>query len=85
MQEHDSLRHLQVQQYVAGRAGDHGTLVLQLHFCTAAAPKLVNSSYAPQSHLSADAGTIQFCIFQMVPWYFRLLFHTMRLQVDGKV
>lgn len=71
-----------MQQYVAGRAGDSSSLVLRLHFDTAAKAKLVNGS-SPQ--LPVDAGAMQFCIFQMVPWYFRLLFHTMRLLVDGKV
>ena len=71
---------------MAGQAGDHGTLVLQLHFDTAAAAaRLVSDSSPLQSHLPADAGRVQFCMFQMVPWYFRLLFHTLRLQVDGKV
>ena len=75
----------QVQQYVAGRAGDHGTLVLQLHFDKATVAKLVSSSKALQGNLPAEAGRLQFCMFQMVPWYFRLLYHTMRLQVDNKV
>ena len=75
----------QVQQYVAGRAGDHGSLVLQLHFDQATVAKLVSSSKALQGNLPAEAGRLQFCVFQMVPWYFRLLFHTMRLQIDGKV
>ncbi|KAL3156874.1 hypothetical protein ABBQ38_001141 [Trebouxia sp. C0009 RCD-2024] len=76
---------VQAQQYVAGRAGDSGTLVLQLHFNPAAKAKLASSSSPQQSDLPVDAETKQFCIFQMVPWYFRLLFHTMHLQVDGKV
>lgn len=75
----------QVQQYVAGRAGDHGTLVLQLHFDKATVAKLVSSSKALPGNLPAEVGRLQFCMFQMVPWYFRLLYHTMRLQVDGKV
>lgn len=74
-----------MQQYVAGRAGDHGTLVLQLHFDTATKSKLVSSSKAVQGNVPAEAEKVQFCMFQMVPWYFRLLFHTMRLQVDGQV
>lgn len=77
-----------MQQFVAGREGDRGTLVLQLHFDAVAKTELVARNHAKQSNLTGGewrAGSVRFCVFQMVPWYFRLLFHTMRLQVDDKV
>ena len=77
---------MQVQQFVAGRDGDRGTLVLPLHFDAAAKANDLKSSLSQQENLTETAGeSLRFCVFQMVPWYFRLLFHTMRLQADNKL
>ena len=79
---------MQVQQFVAGREGDCGTLVLQLHFDAVAKDDLGARNHAQQSNLTGsaqDLEPVRFCIFQMVPWYFRLLFHTMHFKVDDKV
>lgn len=77
-----------MQQFVAGRFGDRGSLVLQLHMNAVAQAGLLNDSPEEGAGINSTvpgSQSLRFCIFQMVPWYFRLLFHTMRLHVDDQV
>ena len=121
---------LQVQQMLAGRLGDRGTLVLHIRLGASAQSKQeqqrVSSSKDEHASLQQDTqhkqqaqqaqqaqhgqqaqkaqqaqhrqqaqqadnsagrggGWHEFCVFQMVPWHFQLLFHTLKLHVDGQV
>ncbi|KAL0049666.1 hypothetical protein WJX82_007177 [Trebouxia sp. C0006] len=78
---------VQVQQSVAGRFGDRGTLVLQMHLHETAKASLLTSNleHSSQKNLTGqESQSLRFCIFQMVPWYFRLLYHTMHFRVDDQ-
>ncbi|DBA96687.1 hypothetical protein WJX77_007388 [Trebouxia sp. C0004] len=78
---------VQVQQSVTGRFGDRGTLVLQLHLHETAKASLLAGNMDQSSQKNAtgqESQSLRFCIFQMVPWYFRLLYHTMHFRVDDQ-
>jgi len=62
--------------------------VLQLHLHETAKASLLtgNMEHSSQKNFTGqDSQSLRFCIFQMVPWYFRLLYHTMHFQVDDQV
>lgn len=93
---------LRVQQLLAGRLGDRGTLILQIGF-RASAEKAAGHQTGKSGISSVDdqqgfrqeqqnngsngqrTGWHEFCVFQMVPWHFQLLFHTLKLHIDGQV
>ena len=78
----------QVQQFVAGRHGDRGSLILQMNIHEASRSRMLGADAQQDGdHRSGLNSTqnLRFCILQMVPWYFRLLYHTMQLTVDDKV
>ena len=97
---------LQVQQMLAGRLGDRGTLMLHIRLGTSAQAEQtqqhVSSSKDEHASMQQDAqhgqqaqqagdragsggGWHELCVFQMVPWHFQLLFHTLKLHIDGQV
>ena len=62
--------------------------MLQLHLHETAKASLLtgNMEHSSQKNFTGqDSQSLRFCIFQMVPWYFRLLYHTMHFQVDDQV
>lgn len=71
---------IRAQQSVAGRLGDRGTLVLQIGF-----HEVLLALLQLQNDSMPTMGWREICVFQMVPWHFQLLFHTLRLQIDGQV
>ena len=78
----------QVQQFVAGRHGDRGSLILQMNIHEASRSKIAGADAQQQAghrSISTSPEYLRFCILQMVPWYFRLLYHTMQLTVNDKV
>lgn len=113
---------LQVQQLLAGRLGDRGSLVLHIGFRALAQQAESYDGSGSAEHLAQQAdyeqqaqqeqqaqhdkkqgkqqthheeqqdgdtghrnNSHEFCVFQMVPWHFQLLFHTLKLHVDGQV
>lgn len=62
--------------------------MLQLHLHETAKASLLtgNMEHSTQRNANGqESQSLRFCIFQMVPWYFRLLYHTMRFRVDDQV
>jgi len=62
--------------------------VLQLHLHETAKASLLTSDMEHSTQKNAtgqEYQSLRFCIFQMVPWYFRLLYHTMHFRVDDQV
>jgi hypothetical protein len=62
--------------------------VLQMHLHETAKASLLTSNleHSSQKNLTGqESQSLRFCIFQMVPWYFRLLYHTMHFRVDDQV
>lgn len=79
---------VKVQQFVAGRYGDRGSLILQLNIHERSRSRMLGADVQQNGDHRTGLNSTQnlrFCILQMVPWYFRLLHHTMQLTVDDKV
>lgn len=62
--------------------------MLQLHLHETAKASLLTGNMEQSTQTNAtgqESQSLRFCIFQMMPWYFRLLFHTMHFRVDDQV
>ena len=66
-------------RYLTGWGDEHGTMVLIVRSLQ---PHL-NETKA--SGVKESVGSVQVCLFQMVPWFLHLWLHTLQVAIDGQV
>lgn len=66
-------------RYLTGWGDEHGTMVLIVRSLQ---PHL-NETKA--SGVKESVGSVQVCLFQMVPWFLQLWLHTLQVAIDGQV
>lgn len=66
-------------RYLTGWGDEHGTMVLVVR----SLQPHVNATSA--SGVEESVGSVQVCLFQMVPWFLQLWLHTLQVAIDGQV